>query len=291
MEGAMKTILLPLLDDDSKDGDQLAGAAITTAHLVANRFGSHIEGLFVKETPTATTSHAQLSAQYLEGHQAYWEERSQKARNRFTSYMASHDVPFADVSVEGESAGWEEKIGGRSRLVGEYGRLFDLIVVTRSLGSAAEDWLVICEAALFDSGRPVLVAPPEAPKSIGTRIVVAWNGSTETARTLAVGKPMLQKAEAIRVISVEGTSGGMVSGPSGDDVARHLAKNGVPATAKSVIARGRTAGAAILDEVDEMGADLLVKGAFTRSRLRQMIFGGTTRHILAEAKVPLLIAH
>ncbi|MCG8511690.1 MAG: hypothetical protein MI741_20945, partial [Rhodospirillales bacterium] len=177
----MKTILLPLLDDDSKDGDRLAEAAITMAHLVANRFGSHIEGLFVKETPTATTAHAQLSAQYLEGHKTYWEERAQKAKNRFTSFMAGHDVPFADLSAEGTSAGWEEKTGGRSRIVGEHGRLFDLIVVTRSQGAGAEDWLVICEAALFDSGRPVLVAPPDGPESIAKRILVAWNGSTETA--------------------------------------------------------------------------------------------------------------
>lgn len=287
----MKTILLPLLDDDSKDGDRLTNAALTTAHLVASRFGSHIEGLFVKETPTATTSHAQLSAQYLEGHKVYWEERAQTARNRFTSFMAGHDVPFAELSAEGECAGWEEKMGGRGRVVGEYGRLFDLIVVARSLGSAAEDWLVICESALFDSGRPVLVAPPEAPASIGNRVVVAWNGSTETSRTLAAGMPLLQGAEAIVVVSVEGASGGMVTGPSGDDVARHLARNGLPVTAKSVMARGRSAGAAILDEAEEMAADLVVKGAFTRSRLRQMIFGGTTRHVLAEAEIPLLIAH
>ncbi|MCG8511747.1 MAG: universal stress protein, partial [Rhodospirillales bacterium] len=111
------------------------------------------------------------------------------------------------------------------------------------------------------------------------------------AHTLAVGMPLLQDAEAVSVVSVEGTSGGMVSGPSGDDVARHLARNGLAATAKSVMARGRSAGAAVLDEAYEMGADLVVKGAFTRSRLRQMIFGGTTRHVLAEAKIPLLIAH
>jgi nucleotide-binding universal stress UspA family protein len=83
----------------------------------------------------------------------------------------------------------------------------------------------------------------------------------------------------------------MVPGPDGEHVAAHLARNGIRAAAKTLTARGRSAGEAILDEAAAVGADLIVKGAYTHSRLREVIFGGTTRHILAAASVPVLIAH
>ncbi len=121
--------------------------------------------------------------------------------------------------------------------------------------------------------------------------MIAWNASTETARTIAFAKPMLKDAKKVWVLSVEGAVGGMVSGPDGDQVAAHLTRGGINAVATSVQADRRSSGKAILEEAAALGADLLVKGAFTHNRLRQMIFGGTTRHVLAEAKLSVFIAH
>ena len=84
---------------------------------------------------------------------------------------------------------------------------------------------------------------------------------------------------------------GSVPGPNADEVAQHLTRNGVAAEATGAKLEGRSIGEAILAETAALGADLLVKGAYTHSRLRQMIFGGATSHILAEADLPVLMAH
>ena len=289
----MKTILLPLLDDDSEDAETMATAALATAHLLANRFASHIEGLFVKAEPMSSTAALDVAPTYFERHHAYWQESGEVVKKRFTAFMARHKVPFCAMgdAVDGPTVEWREESGDRIRVVGDYGRLFDLIVVGRTASPATERWVPVCEAALFESGRPVVVAPPKSPQGMGRNVLLAWNGSTETARTIGLGMPLLVGAESVTVLSVIGASGGMVPGPTGEQVAAHLVRNGVKATAKTLKAQGRSAGEAILVEAAAIGADLIVKGAYTHSRLREVIFGGTTRHILAAAPVPVLIAH
>ena len=125
-------------------------------------------------------------------------------------------------------------------------------------------------------------------ETIGKVVVVAWNGSTESARTIAFGMPLLLGAERVEVLSVEGH---MVPGPSGSQVTSHLLRHGIPASSRTLAPGQRPAGEAILDEAGDLGADLVLKGAFTRSRFRQVVFGGTTQHILDFATVPVLLAH
>jgi len=119
-------------------------------------------------------------------------------------------------------------------------------------------------------------------------VLVAWNGSTETARTVAFAMPFLKRAESVQVVSVEG---GMTPGPSSENLAAMLSRHGIAAIARHVTGRGRTPGEVYLDEARAIGADLMVKGAYTQSRLRQMIFGGATRHIIMEATMPVILAH
>jgi len=190
-------------------------------------------------------------------------------------------------AADAPSAEWREEAGRQNAVVGTLGRVFDVIVVERpaKLASLAEATL---EDALFESGRPVVMAPPVPLASIGERVLIAWNGSTETARTVAFAMPFLKRAQSVQVVSVEG---GMTPGPSAEDLAQNLARHGIPALARHVSARDRTPGQAFLDEAKAIGADLVVKGAYTQSRLRQMIFGGATRHIIMEATIPVILAH
>lgn len=167
-------------------------------------------------------------------------------------------------------------------------RVFDLIVVGRPEGATTRRWREIRDAALFETGRPVLLAPTEAPITLGGTIVIAWNGSTESARTIAFGMPFLVAAKRVEVLTVAGHT---VPGPGGAEVAAHLARHGIAATSRTLKADERPAGEAILDEAGDIAADLVLKGAFTRSRFRQVVFGGTTQHILDYAKIPVLLAH
>jgi nucleotide-binding universal stress UspA family protein len=145
------------------------------------------------------------------------------------------------------------------------------------------------ESALFESGRPVLLSPPTAPKQIATNIMIHWNGSTEQARANALAMPLLHLAGRVTVLTVIG--GQDVPGPSADRVRKHLQYNGIAAEPMSVELGGRSTGEAVLAAAKAEGCDLLIKGAFTRNRLRQMIFGGATSHIMQHADLPLLMAH
>jgi nucleotide-binding universal stress UspA family protein len=148
--------------------------------------------------------------------------------------------------------------------------------------------MVTLESALFESGRPVLIAPPTSPHALGDHVLIAWNRSTEQARTTAFAMPLLRRAQRITILTVEGST---VAGPSGVELARSLKMNGIVAGPITVAPGKASAGETILRKAEELGCDLIVKGAYTQSRLRQMIFGGATRHILANANLPVLMAH
>ena len=150
--------------------------------------------------------------------------------------------------------------------------------------------MATAESALFDSGRPVLLVPPSSSGQgpLGETIVVAWNGSSETARAVSFAMPFLVGARRIVVLTVEGA---VVEGPGGDRIAATLRLHGVDATALTRAADHGAPGETILATARELGADLLVKGAYTQSRIRELIFGGATRHILEHADLPVLMAH
>jgi nucleotide-binding universal stress UspA family protein len=98
----------------------------------------------------------------------------------------------------------------------------------------------------------------------------------------------LCQANRVIICTVEGFT---VPGPTGEQMARNLAVNGVRAESIIVAPGQRRAGEVILGQAEALGCDLVIKGAYTQSRLRQMIFGGTTQHILTHATVPVLLAH
>jgi nucleotide-binding universal stress UspA family protein len=133
-----------------------------------------------------------------------------------------------------------------------------------------------------------LIVPKTAPTVMGRNILVAWNGSTEQAHTNAFAMPLLRLADKVTVLASEGH---IADGPSAEQAAQHLRRNGVKATALTVKTGDRTTGEVILDHAASLGCDLVVKSAYTQSRLRQLIFGGATRHILAHATLPVLMAH
>ena len=272
-------------------GDGAGRALLETALLVAKRFNGRIVGLNTLTTEYAVVFGGEMgfsiSSEVDRTLEREGQERREAARALFSAFMREHGVPVGPAGPGELSAEWREETGRQNAVAGSFGRIFDLIVVERpeKLASLAEATL---EDALFESGRPVLMTPPTAPTAIGERVSVAWNGSTETARTVAFAMPFLKQARQIEVVTVEE---GMTPGPSGDELARSLALHGIQVSARHVQGRGRTPGQAFLEEAKNFSADLLIKGAYTQSRLRQLIFGGATRHIIMEATIPVLLAH
>lgn len=183
---------------------------------------------------------------------------------------------------------WHEEGSSTPSDVGRSGRVFDMLVVPQP-GGPPKMPTSFFEDALFESGRPVLMVPARAYTApVGKRVVIAWNASTESARAVAMAMPLLRRAEAIDIVSVEGA---MVQGPAGEELAESLRRHGLPVTSRHCPASSVAAGQTILNQVTEFGGDMIVKGAYTQSRLRQMVFGGVTRDLIQSSPVPVLFSH
>jgi nucleotide-binding universal stress UspA family protein len=280
----MKTILVP-----TEQGAAMA-SALETALLLAKKFDSCIEGIPLRPAVADLVAMDPDSGLTMVAVKENDAEMVRQAEAEFRAFMAGHQL--AERTGEAQASlswAWLKDAPSGHDFVGSYGRVFDMIVLARPGDEWQSPSMITLESALFESGRPVLIAPPASPRSLGTNILVAWNNSTEQARTMADAMPLLRLAERITILTVEGAT---VAGPSGEQMARSLKLNGIAAdTITTKPAGKRSAGETILAKADELGCDLIVKGAYTQSRLRQMIFGGTTRHILASAKLPVLMAH
>jgi nucleotide-binding universal stress UspA family protein len=273
-------------------GDATAGPAVDAALAVARRFGSHLVGLHAVTTEYAVVFGGEMgfsiSSEVDRTLEREAQERRDQARRLFRERMAAAGVPLAPAAAPGTgpTAEWREEDGRQNAVTGTLGRVFDLIVIEQptKLASLAEATL---EDALFESGRLVLMVPAQVPAQFGDKMSIAWNGSTETARTVALSMPFLLQAREVEVVSVES---GFITGPSAAALATSLARHGINVTSKHVPTKNPP-GEMMLAEAYAFGADLMVKGAYTQSRLRQMIFGGATRQIINEAKIPVLMAH
>jgi nucleotide-binding universal stress UspA family protein len=270
-------------------------SVLTCALLAARRFDSQIDGLHARPgapriIPVAPEGAFIPASEIVEDLERADRDLDRQLRERFETFMREHGVPAVASILPGAevAAAWRDEAVAGYEALGSTGRAYDLIAAARPLPGAAVPSMSALEAALFESGRPVLIAPPTPPDKLGDVVVVAWNGSTETARTIGLAMPFLVQAQTVVVLSVEE---GMVPGPSGGEIAQGLMRNGIAAKTQQIRAGDRAIGAAILDHCQELGADLLLKGAYTHSRLRQMIFGGATSHILGAAELPVIMAH
>lgn len=275
-------------------GDGNATPVLEAAMLAARRFDSHIVGLHSLTTEYAVVFGGEMGFSISsevdrtlerEGH-----DRRDQARRLFRDFMNARGVPIGPIPPghNGPSASWREEDGRQNAVVGLIGRVFDLIVVEQpeKLASIAEATL---EDALFESGRPVLMVPQQAPEALGEVIAIAWNGSTETALTVALGMPFLEQARHVVIVAV-GAQHMPEPGPEGEELARTLERYGINVSLRTAVGRQKPQGESFLKEATAAGADLLFKGAYTQSRIRQMIFGGATRHIIMEANLPVLMA-
>ena len=280
---SMKTILVPM---EPHEGMK---AALETALVLAQRCGSYIEGFPLRFGISEFVAVDPAGSIPLESYRQESLEEAAQARRLFEQFMQEHNIPRSSGRANGVSFGWLDDAPEGEGFVGSYGRVFDVTVLSRPDSNTIGLHNRAIESGLFESGRPIILSPPTPPKQIGTNIMVHWNSSTEQARATAFAMPLLHQASRVTVLTVVGGQG--VPGPSSEQLLKHLQLNGVAVKPMSVGLDGRNTGEAILAAAKAEGCDLLVKGAYTQSRLRQMIFGGATSHILAHAELPVLMAH
>lgn len=277
----MKNILVPVEEHDRLD------AVLATARAYGALFDSRIEGVALgPDTGDLIAADFAIAGSIFD--ERTRREIVERARRAFEDHMSLHGVAPAAAGVAGLCYGWAGGEMSTDSALGAYGRLFDVIVVGRPGAGRGDPRRATLEAALFESGRPLLIAPHQARAALDGTIVISWNRSTETARTIGFSMPLLKKAKRIVVLSV---SGALAPGPSAESLVKALQRHDLPVDLAQVDSGARPAGRVILEQAGALGADVLVKGGYTQSRLRQMIFGGATNDILAYAEIPVFMAH
>lgn len=271
----MKAILLPT------EANETINSTFETTLAFARHFSSHVEGIDLAadlQFMLAGDLAEPLSAVMLEQQSA---DSRRNARQLFEGFFSKADAGEAQIN-------WRDNVHATDSDLGAIARSYDLTVLGRPGQSVKSPRMASLEAALFESGRAILVVPPAPATSFCEHVMIAWNQSTETARTIAMAGLLLRKAKKITVLTVEGA---VVTGPSGDDLAEKLRWRGIAVDTATVKATARGSGDTILTEAVARGCDLLIKGAYTQSRLRQMFFGGATSHILAHTTLPVFMAN
>jgi nucleotide-binding universal stress UspA family protein len=181
--------------------------------------------------------------------------------------------------------------GTTPEILALHGRYADLLVLGQD--DPESDNAGLLETVLFDSGRPVLAIPFAGNfNSIGKRVLVGWNASREASRALHDALPLIAKADTTTVFLANPKRGlGAHGEEPGADIARHLARHGLMVEVAKAVADDVSDSALLLNHASDMGADLLVMGAYGHSRLREFILGGVTRSLLREMTIPVLLSH
>jgi len=279
---AIKEILVHL------DAAAQAPARLDIAAQLAERLGAHLTGLFVADIAYPVfggdLGGGAAMAEAIAAIAADANSEGEKLKPVFEERLRRSGIP-------GE---WRQVEGFTARMVATHGMYADLVVVGQVSPDGPEtsgDALI--EAAIFETGRPVLLTPYAGRFStIGTRAIIGWNASPQAARAVHDALPLLGKASSVTVVVVDPEGGDTVHGEApGADIARHLARHGLQVTVRRVPGGGISPGEVLLNEAAELNADLIVMGAYGHSRLREMVLGGATRTLLRQMTAPVLMAH
>ncbi len=288
---ALKSIFVPFCEEKS------AETAFRAAVLLARDDKAHISVAHMRARPVpATNIYFPLGGvltEFTENFQNIEDQLADKLKALFAKLC--EDAGVGVVSLEertdahGVTASWTDTEGDP---LADYARLatsFDLSVLAAAGDDATPVEESIAESLLFQSGRPVLLCPAAGLVAAPEKIVVAWNGAQEAARAVGASLELLKEAKDVNVVSVRKTDAPFINT---DEITAYLRLHGVNAArAKIEVTDDESVNARLDEEIREEKPDLLVMGAYSHSRWRQAVLGGFTRHMIHEAKLPVLMMH
>ena len=278
-------------------GQETDNATLDVAAALARRFNGHVDALHVKGDPRDAIpflgegASGVLIEQIMAAAERDSGTRSGKAKTTFEAWRATSGLGVA-TRPSGEPAptvAWREETGTEEECMARYGRVSDVIIVGRPPADDSGASIVVFETALFDTGKAVIVVPPGSLPApvVGTPAVIFWTGSAEAAHAISAALPVLAAAETVAIIP--SSTGGKAT--ETESLIEYLAWHGIRAQARDPLPITPTAGAELLSGAKREGAGLLVMGAYTQSRVRQLIYGSVTKHVLTRTMLPVLMAH
>ena len=259
-------------------------ATIDYAISLATVFDAHLAGAaFAEDAIPPAMLAGEVPAPWIEEMRQEAQEAAQAAVGRF-----EEATKRAGISAQ---AGWlPASLAGPAELFGRMARRFDLSIVRQAEPGSMTSRPLIIEAALFETGRPVLVVPYIQKGGVKLeRVMLCWDGSRSAARAAGDALPFLQRAKTVEVAMV--TEHGKSDETPGADIAQHLARHGVTVVVKQIVAPDAKISDVLLSHAADTSADLLVLGGYGHSRLREFVLGGVTRSILAAMTIPTLMSH
>ena len=286
-----KVILVPAT------GTAEDAAVFATALAAARLFDSHLVALHVRpdvrrEIATMASVDMGVTAgldTMIADLEAQSETREKAAMQAWTAFRTANNVTLADSpGTPGITGEWRAEVGNEADWLAEHGRTSDLVIAGRGRegGVVAMD---VLEAALMDSGKPLIVAPDNAPATLDGPVVVAWKNTRESAKAVAAALPFIRKASKVVILTVPESSDSEPD-PSPVRLAAALRwHNSVEV--KTLPSGGGEPVEILIKAARDAKATLLVMGGYGHTRLREAVFGGFTRAVLENAPIPVLMAH
>ena len=264
---------------------EAADAASAYAVSVAAAFEAHLAGIaFSYEPSMAEFGYEGVAVSLIESERAKAARAADAAIRKFEESVRRHGLSAESHRLDANFAGAGEQFA-------TIARRFDLSIVTQAEPRKVVPEEMIIEAALFDSGRPVLAVPYIQKAGLTlNRVMVCWDGSRNAARAAADAMPFLRRAKTVEVVMVTAERAKSDEMP-GADIAHHLARHGLTVSVQRIVSVETDVPNTILSYAADAGTDFLVMGGYGHSRLREFVLGGATRGILAAMTVPVLMSH
>jgi len=252
---------------------------------VAATLDSHVTGIAFRYEPLVPpTDRYGFPAEVMDSQRVENEKRAKAA-------MTAFDEAARRAAVSAQSRMLDVPVASAPDVFAKVARRFDFAVMGQPEPDTPALERLLVEAALFDSGRPVLVVPYIQRKGLTLdRVMVAWDGSRSAARAVADAMPLLVRAKATEVVTVASEPAKSDEIP-GADIAHHLARHDVKVEIDSIVTVETDVASTILSHAADISADFLVMGGYGHSRLREFVLGGVTRGILSSMTLPTLMSH
>jgi nucleotide-binding universal stress UspA family protein len=291
-----KLILVPLSGHyNGTDPESLELPALNAAFRIGQALDARVRVFLIDAPPHDRHKHlapwipVRGIEQFVEVLDAANVRRQKYALQAFQSTIKRFDAPLVSAKTgSGFAVEFLEAYGSVPELLAAQGRLADLIVTAHDPAHRATSNPFMLEIALRETGRPVFIAPTTPLTSVAEHVAIAWNGSSEAARAVAMSLDLLRQSSQVTIVSVHED---IPIEPTAQQLADYLRFHNIESSQIIVEATGSSAGARLLAESERAGADLLLMGAYSRSRTRKLIFGSATSHILRDATIPVIMVN
>jgi nucleotide-binding universal stress UspA family protein len=286
---AFRTILVPLR------GDGRGESVLDHACALGRHFNAHIRAVHCKPRPQdlmpfGVAVPRLVADQINSSAKDITDDEVVRLKGLFDAYVKERGINVCDTRPplhDTLTISWSVADGKQAEVIGVWGRLASVVAVAQpdrdsNLGQNT------LESALLNTGRPVLLCPKTAVGALGENVAIAWNGSAESARAIAMCGSIIAEANTVTVLAAEDAENLELSA---DDLILHLLDHGIDASVRNIKSKESSLGESLVKSAKDTGADVIIMGAYGRSRGRAMVMGGVTQWIIDHTDMPVLFAH